>query len=327
MLTLVTRTDVHISDRTPTSRTDDWTATVLRKLKEVGEIATEVGASAVLDNGDFFDIKSPWRNSHSLISAITAVHQESYTCPVHANVGNHDCIYGNIDYLHQQPLEVLFQTGVFERCYNTHEALFESGGVSVRVVGIPYHGESYDMERFRIEKGAEDHLVVMAHLLASAKGGSMFEQEDIVRYEDLPDLCPEASVFLFGHWHKDQGIETLSNGAYVVNVGSLTRGSLSLDDMDRKPAVSVLRFEKESCTAQRRNLTVKPFAEVFDLERKIREENTDSIMAEYVEKMTSILSTEKHKDLRSKVQALKDVPSAVREHLMHLIEEAEAEVR
>ena len=88
-VTLVWRTDVHLSDHTPRSRTDNWTDTVLRKLSDIGEIARKSGANAVIDGGDFFDIKAPGRNSHALIRRAMEVHRD-YPCPVYANVGNHD---------------------------------------------------------------------------------------------------------------------------------------------------------------------------------------------------------------------------------------------
>ena len=67
MIKLLWRTDVHLSDRAPVSRTDDWAETVFGKLDQVRRVAEKVGASAILDGGDFFHIKSPGRNSHALV--------------------------------------------------------------------------------------------------------------------------------------------------------------------------------------------------------------------------------------------------------------------
>ena len=96
----------------------------------------------------------------------------------------------------------------------------------------------------KIKKGEEDFLVVMCHMLASPTGGSMFEGEDIVRYSDLAG--PPADVFCFGHWHKDQGITEIAPKKHIVNVGSLSRGSLSQDDMDRRPCAVVMTFDKNN---------------------------------------------------------------------------------
>ena len=51
MINLVWRTDVHMSDKAPSSRLDDWTSTVLGKLGQVRDLAVEVNAAAILDGG------------------------------------------------------------------------------------------------------------------------------------------------------------------------------------------------------------------------------------------------------------------------------------
>ena len=316
----VTRTDVHNSDHTPQSRTDDWTATVLDKLDQVGQIAKAVKADAVLDNGDFFDVKSPSRNSHGLVRR-TADVQSRYPCPTFANVGNHDCVYGNIEFLDQQPLGVLFSTGVFQRCYDDHELLVRKGDLSVRVVGIPYHGPNYNLERFKVKKRDEDYLVAMAHVLASPKGGTMFEGEDIVKYDDLCNLAPEVDVWVMGHWHKDQGIVEQQPGKWIVNIGSLTRGSLSQDDLNRSPGVSILTFTKEGLEIKRQNLKIRPPGEIFDLERRVQQESRAMTMDAFMSSLQSTMVEAKGGSLIEKIEG-QDVPDAVRERAILYLEKA-----
>ena len=318
-ISLIWRTDVHLSDHTPRSRKDDWTETVIGKLTQVGEIARRLKAKAVLDGGDFFDIKSPTRNSHSLVRRVIELHQK-YPCPVYGNVGNHDCVYGDYSFLPQQPLGVLFGAEAFRRCYDEYEGLFEEGGVRVRVVGVPYHGTKYDFERFtRIKKGSEDYLVVMAHVLASPSGGTLFESEDVIKYADLDALDPD--VFLFGHWHRDQGITHTAAGKTIVNVGSLTRGSLAQDDLDRIPSVVHLSFDARGVSCEKIPLEYAPNSEVFDLEardvRKIRE----NMMEDFVDSIQKILSDGNDRSIRDAIRDL-DVPSMVKEQAILYVEKA-----
>lgn len=320
-VTLVWRTDVHLSDRTPRSRKDNWTDTIIGKLRQVGNIAREVQADAVLDGGDFFDIKSPQRNSHSLVRATAEVHR-AYPCPVYANVGNHDCVYGDYAFLPQQPLGVLFATGVFRPCYNEHEVEFtdKATGTSVRVVGVPYHGTKYDLNRIaNIKKGEEDYLVIMCHMLASPTGGTMFEGEDIIRYSDLAGHS--ADVFCFGHWHKDQGIQEVGYQQYVVNVGSLSRGSLSQDDMERKPACVVMQFDKEGISFDTRRLEVSPASEVFDVEARIRQEERATAVDQFVDSIKATLSGTETTPLADVIRQM-DVPDGVREAAILYLEQA-----
>ena len=319
MVKLVWRTDIHLSDKTPHSRTDDWTQTVFDKIQQVGKIAREVGADAVLDGGDFFDIKSPTRNSHSLVRHTADIHAD-YPCPVYANVGNHDCVYGDYTFLHQQPLGVLFSTGVFNRLYDEHEAIFESSGIKVRVVGVPYHGTTYDLDRFNIQKGDEDYLVVAAHVLASPKGGSMFEGEDIIKYSDLKGLDPD--LWLFGHWHKNQGVVEIAPGKHVVNVGSLTRGTLHQDDLDRVPMTVVLSFTSEGIGIDCRELVVAPSEEVFDLDRRAQVEVRSEAMEAFVDSLRDTLTLSRNSSVRDIVIDM-DIPSEVREKTLYYLEQAQ----
>jgi DNA repair exonuclease SbcCD nuclease subunit len=321
---IIWRTDVHLSDRTPRSRTDVWREAVTAKLRQVGELARTVGADAVIDGGDFFDIKSPSRNPHDLVREVADIH-EQYPCPVYANVGNHDCVYGDYEYLPQQPLGVLFATGVFKRLYDEHELIIEKDGVKVRVVGVPYHGTSYDLSRLDVKKGDEDHLVVICHLLASPAGGSMFENEDIVKYADLAEL--DADVWMFGHWHKDQGIVEIAPGKWVVNTGSMTRGALVQDDMDRKPCAVELRFGGVSPTDTpleiiRHDLKIPASIEVFDVEGRARAEMQEGVMDDFVTKLKGTLALNEGPDALDDAVRSADVPDSVRERAISYLENA-----
>lgn len=349
-MNLVWRTDVHLSDRAPSSRTDDWADAVFDKLGQVRDLAREVNAAAIIDGGDFFHIKSPGRNSHALVNR-TAEHHSTYPCPVYCTPGNHDAVYGDYSFLPQQPLGVLFSTGVFKRLYDGYEVFFagrrdqryakaypytkpkggwvdgnpfaipknQRNGPIVRVVGIPYHGTTYDMERFTsIEKGDEDVLICVAHVLASHKGGTMFEGEDIVKYADLVDTAPD--VYLFGHWHKNQGVEEIG-GKQFVNIGSLTRGSLSQDNMDRVPAAAVLRCTEQGVEIEVVPLNVRPAEEVFDVEGRARQVKRQVEMDSFVEAIREALQpAEGEQTLAEAVTGMGDVPHEVRERALAYLE-------
>lgn len=317
-INFVWRTDVHLSDRAPSSRTDDWADTVFDKLGQTRELAREIGAVALLDGGDFFHIKSPGRNSHALVNR-TAEHHANYPCPVYCTPGNHDAVYGDYSFLPQQPLGVLYSTGVFKRLYDEHEAVFTKDGITVRVVGVPYHGTSYDMSRFaRIRKGDEDILLCVAHVLASHKGGTMFEGEDIIKYADLVDTAPD--VYLFGHWHKDQGVTEIE-GKQFVNIGSLTRGSLSQDEVERKPAAAILRCSADGVEIEVHRLKVRPAEEVFDVEGRARQVKRQVEMDSFVTAIRDALQPpEEGETLTDTLAGMSDVPSEIRERALSYLE-------
>lgn len=328
MIQLLWRTDIHLSDKSPASRKDDWTETVFQKLEQVKKAASKLQVDAVIDGGDFFHVKSPSRNSHALVHKAVE-HHADYPCPVYCTPGNHDAVYGDYSYLPQQPLGILFSSGVFKRLYDEHEAVFEETvglevhdlqtACKVRVVGIPYHGTKYDMTRFQsIKKGDEDFLVVVAHVLASPRGGTMFEQEDVIKYADLAGLDPDC--WIFGHWHKDQGIQEI-NGKYFVNIGSLTRGALIQDEMDRKPGVVLMQFERgKNPSFQTLRLNVRPATEVFDVESRVRAEERETTMDAFMSSVRETLVESKEMDLAESVEAMSDISDRVREKALLYLE-------
>lgn len=56
-------TDDHKRGTSPENRTDNFPATLVRKLKELVEIAQEYEVDYILHGGDFFDVPSP-HNTH-----------------------------------------------------------------------------------------------------------------------------------------------------------------------------------------------------------------------------------------------------------------------
>jgi len=316
----VWRTDVHLSDSSPASRLDNWMDTVLGKLEQVGKIARAEKAVAVIDGGDFFHIKAPSRNSHRMLQRVAKIHQ-GYPCPTYANIGNHDCKFSDLSYLHEQPLGVLFETGVFKRLYGRNEAFFEDTEVSVRFVGVPYHGTSYDRSRFQVRKGREDYLVVVAHVLASPSGGTMYQGEDIIAYDELKDL--DADVFIFGHWHQNQGIEEIGNGKWVVNTGSLTRGALTQDNVSRIPACVVLSFGEVGIEIGERPLEVMKAKEIFNVKKKIELEKRDLVIDSFISNLQSELFEEKRESLPEAIGKLNGVPEKVRELSLYYLEKAD----
>jgi DNA repair exonuclease SbcCD nuclease subunit len=320
---IIWRTDVHFGDYTPRRRTGSWTDDVLRKLAWVGDKAREVGADAVLDGGDFFDVKSPTKNSHSLVRQACEVHKAHYACPVYALVGNHDVKYGNISYLPHQPLGVLFSSGIFQQFGDTSEVVLENDGVRVRIIGVPYHGAEYDFERLSSlrKREGDDYLFVACHLLArQGDTGTMFEGEDIIGYNFLEGIT-DVDVWFFGHWHKDQGVKKLDNGGLVVNVGSLTRGALHLDDLDRNPCVVEVSATKEGISYVRHDVPVRPSQEVFKIDEAVREKEAQGRMDEIVEKMKKVASESRNgATLLDRVREMQ-VPQEVKEQVISYLEE------
>ena len=177
------------------------------------------------------------------------------------------------------------------------------------------------MNRFStLVKGDEDWLVVAVHCLASPSGGEMFEGEDILKYADLANLAPD--VWLFGHWHKDQGVQKVGN-SHIVNVGSLSRGALAQDELTRKPSVAVLNFTKKKVVIEQVFLDVAPAEDVFDVTGRIRAESREMTFDAFVSAVRETLVEKASKaPLAEAVAAVEEVPQKVRERAILYLEQA-----
>lgn len=278
------RTDVHAADKSPLSWKGDYPAEIFESLRQIGVLAHMHGVAAVLDGGDFFHVKSPSRNSHGLIINTVKVHQTyPKDCRILSIEGNHDITGNNLGTIEDQPLGVLYASGVFEHLRDT---TFEEDGLKVRIVGMPYSPSRDLREVQELRKKDEDCLIVIMHALAGEDPPAHVEEffgEPVFRYQHLIfDRGPD--VFCFGHWHRDQGVVQLE-GRWFVNQGAVSRGALSKDNTDRTPKVSLIEVTKEGIKVTALPLDVAPAEEVYDFDRKDRQEKESQAIDLFVQQL------------------------------------------
>lgn len=287
-LAFVFRTDVHASEQSPESWKGDYPAEIWSSLEQIGELARTHGACAVLDGGDFFHIKAPSQNSHRLVAKVAALHQ-TYPCKVWCIEGNHDIKHNNLDTLSDQPLGVLYNARVFE---HLRDETFTDGDLRVRVVGVPYSPFRTVEELRAIRKRDGEVLIAIVHALAGQDPPASVEEfygEPVFRYEDLVvDDGPD--VWAWGHWHQDQGIVKV-RGRWFINHGAVSRGSLSRENLGRTPKVAVIVVTPDGIEVISHELRVAPAADVFDLERKKRQDKESTDIEQYVARLRADLVT------------------------------------
>lgn len=307
---LIFRTDTHVADKSPASWKGDYPAEIWSSLQQIGAFARAREVDGVLDGGDYFHVKTARRTSHSTIFRTAELHKE-YPCPVFCVEGNHDLEHNNLDSIEHQPLGVLYSCGVFR---HLRETVFEDGGVRVRVVGVPYDPRRRLADLLAVQKRPGDtFLVAVVHALASENPPAQVEDffgEPVFRYGDL--VTPDGpDVWMFGHWHRDQGIVEIG-GKRFVNQGAVSRGALTRENTERTPKVSLVEFLPSGVLTEEIPLVVAPSDDVFDMERKERAESEARSIDAFVRLLQTDASYDSSKTIEANVEAM-DFAQDVRE--------------
>ena len=323
-LTFITANDPHISDVNPRSRVDDFKASILNKLMQVGAVCRELNVDGAILTGDLFNLKRPVQNSHGLVRELVKVFR-SFNCPIYMVEGNHDLWANNVDSVEEQPLGVLFEDGTLIRM---REHIIEEDGVKVSLVGVPY-AENLDLSTLKFPPKNDCIAQICAmHIYAAPVPGMLFK-ERIYGYREFVDLGPDA--FIFGHYHLDQGIRH-EKGKLFVNIGSISRGTLTDERLDHHPQMAVLtvthKDKKTTIEAKAIKLKVKPAAEIFDLKRREEEQKESKEIELFVDKLVAESITTASVDQEKSIEdIIKDVNAAqeVKDRVLHFIHEATAQ--
>lgn len=317
------RTDVHVADRSPVSWKGDYPSEIWSNLEQVGQIAREREVTAVLDGGDYFHVKSASRNPHALVYRTAKLHT-AYTVPTYCIEGNHDISYNNLDTIERQPLGVLYASKVFN---HLREEVFTDGGMTVRVVGVPYSPfRTLDELKSIQKKPGDDFLIAVVHALAGEAPPAMvqdFFNEPVFTYSDLVSK-DGPDIFCFGHWHKDQGIVELG-GKRFVNQGALSRGALVNENLTRTPKTALIEATPSGLVITSIPLVVAPADEVFDLERKERHEQERRNIDDFVQRLQTDAAFDPSASIEANVQGL-SFAADVKQMALEYLERARAEV-
>ena len=260
--------DIHLSDIKPQSRIDSYTDTCFNKLEQCFQLAVENNCCAILQTGDIYHLKNPAKTSHSLIIRTMSLLKKYEQIPFYAIVGNHDILNNSLASLPSQPLGVMAESGLIHLIDG--ETIIEG----IRIIGFPFK-ESYVTKDFCIKRKGDEKIIEIIHALATdGKERSIFG-ETIFGYADLAKES-DTDVYVFGHWHKDQGVIN-KHDKWFVNIGSLTRGALDEDNIDRQVKCAIIDIGDDTSVTEI-PLKMAPSYEVFNLEtREEKEKETEHI--------------------------------------------------
>lgn len=275
--------DIHASDRPPSSCTDSYGQDILDMLRTSMTLARLRGAVAVVWAGDVFHLKAPGRTSHRLVLDMVRIIQEA-PCEVLIAPGNHDMQNDRAESLEAtQPLGVLFQAGARR---------LDGWGSPFKLYGVPWLqgygayteesdyavGKAFDAWRSANIKPGEPCLVVTHAPLYPP--GTELEWENFPAARWAEAMGGVGQVF-YGHVHEPHGVWT-AGGVTFCNNGALSRGSLHEYNLLRTPGVTwwddqTGKFEFQELP------NAKPASEVFRLQEKQQVTDMNGRLDEFLE--------------------------------------------
>jgi len=290
--------DPHIAARPPTQkRKDDYEDVVFDKLAQICVLSVEHGVDAVVCTGDWFHKKRPTQVPYRLVKRLIRW-IKLVNLPMLTVVGNHDVQYYNTSRrgLKNQPLGSVWEAcdnllilgdaeggqrgqGYFELTGTNNDRVIFAGSNFIKPVdGL--EGPEEDKSQFDIrnsdgiigwEHRADPPYLKYVQLIHASIYVKSPPFRPFTLLKDLADLTI-ADLVHCGHIHDDIGIfsERRSGGRpdlLFTNVGSLTRGSLSEDNIQRIPTILLVKYFEGTFEIERIPLDHKPAEEIFDVEQ------------------------------------------------------------
>lgn len=320
--TLITANDIHVSDNGPRGRIDDFKAAIFDKLTQMAMACSKLKADAALITGDLYNLKNPAKNTHTLNIELIRIFKK-FPCPIYMVEGNHDLTGNNLESLKDQPLGVLFADGTLRQL--RHEIL-KKDDREISLVGIPYT-ENLDLTTLELPP-KQPHIaqICVMHLYAGIKAGMLY-RERLYGYDELAKL--PADIFVLGHYHVDQGIYE-EGGKYFMNIGSLSRGTQTEEDINHHPQIGLIKISMEDgkppeFVLRSIKLKIKPASEIFNMVKKEEEKREKEEIQLFVEKLAAEASkgpVDKSKTIEDIIASM-DMAKVIRDRVMHFIQEAQ----
>ncbi len=300
--------DLHLASKGPSTRIDDWHATVQRKLDFVEQVALEQVVDVIGIAGDIFhQVTLAYQAGRyaPMAQALATMKSWNKQAKVVVIAGNHDLPHNRLDLVRQTPFGVLMEAGVVQPVWGPETVLRHRDGSWIGGVSYPVTEEAV-----RAFASVEGPGILMLHCFANMDGGDYFG-ERVFSYVELRQMVPNVQVFHFGHDHKDHGVVMVGDRVFV-QVGALLRGTLADDQVNRQPRLVVVDTDALMAT-QEFLVPIEAPELVFDLAQKALEApSINTQIADYVTQLAETTKAVGDVDVMALVNGVQVSSEAVR---------------
>ncbi|MDY6957782.1 MAG: metallophosphoesterase [Halobacteriota archaeon] len=280
--------DLHLTDKSPKKRIDDFVKAQNSKMMQIIDIYKGQKCECILQPGDLFDshkasdyIKQFWMN-------IFKTNKVDLFCVF----GQHDLRYhtSNID---NTPIRVLNRAGNVHILNQKPEA--NDWGLDI---GFAIYGQSWFEKTPKIkEEGPFNILVVHKQFYTSKKDWPTQDQEGTNATSFLKKHPFDLVVAGDNH----RFFKVTYKNQTLLNLGSLMR--TKIDQANHKPRVAI--FDTETREIKIIKLDVKPFEKVFDMAKEKEEEERSESLQTFIKELKTSTKSKKL-DFISKLKDARD---------------------
>ena len=248
--------DIHLMDKQPKNRLDDYSLAIRTKLIECFTVAEEKKVDAVVLLGDLFEVYEVGpllRNQTLDILKGGPNGNKPWSFPIYVCVGNHDL--DSSSNLEKTALGTLISAGY----------LIKTDYEPTLGISFAHYHPSLDRD---IKSGfltSSSAIIWVCHASISNKLDRFGEYTFL--FEDTP-LHPNTSLVISGHIHHEMK-QTRSDGKRFINPGAISRYSASRDNLEKDIEILILDYTLDGEILNEEYLklkSAKPASEVFKLD-------------------------------------------------------------
>lgn len=278
--------DIHQSDVSPTSRTDDYKQTIFNKLEFIKDTCNRRGVDVAVCLGDIFHRKNPNLNSHDMVRTLIEIFSQ-FEAKVLEIPGNHDISMTSKN-LNKQPLAVLEEAGAVSVLGYPYSKNFCFSTEIFDVYGLGYAdgNDKLSENYFNLNEEIIDQdkcNILCIHQMLLPDGDTFFG--DYLNFADLAQF--DFDIVCCGHYHPGFNPTVIEkHGKLFINPGAISRGSLDVHNLDKEPSFLILDISsKKQVSWETVVIPHEPSNKVFDMQKV----NRSLVTKDDIEKFTTSL--------------------------------------
>jgi DNA repair exonuclease SbcCD nuclease subunit len=258
MTKLLLTGDLHLTDKCPENRVDDYQDTVLRKFRFLFEVAKERGCDFIIQPGDFSD--SPGLSYEMFVKVISIIKDNHI--PIITTWGQHDLRY--------RSRSNTFLSAMERACNYLHIVTLEKG---LEFSGLDIYASAWEEEVPLISSGSNFKVLVTHRMVVDEK---LWQGQE--GYQNASPFLRSTrfDLIVSGDNHKRFFYST--GKRFLFNQGSLLRSNIS--QVGHRPSVIV--FDIDSISYQEVFVPIEEPEKVFRMEKVMKDKERNEELDAFV---------------------------------------------